>query len=157
VKLDRDTIRRLYEQHGTGLLAYGCAILHRFNAAEDVLHEVFTNLLESSTDFVGSPVPYLYRSVRNACLNYLRDHSRDTDLDQWLESPPGMDDVGIILQSALRQLAEEQREVIILHIWGELTFEQIAEALSISPNTAASRYRYGVTRLKTQFNPVPKG
>ena len=52
------------------------------------------------------------------------------------------------IQQALRELVPEQREVVYLKIWEELTFAEIGKVLDISPNTAASRYRYGVAHLK---------
>jgi RNA polymerase sigma-70 factor (ECF subfamily) len=54
----------------------------------------------------------------------------------------------LALQSALRMLPQEQREIVVLHIWGELTFEDAAAIVGISPNTAASRYRYGLGKLR---------
>lgn len=53
-----------------------------------------------------------------------------------------------LLQDALSQLPAAQREVVTLKIWGELTFAEIAEALAIPPNTAASRYRYALEELR---------
>ena len=52
------------------------------------------------------------------------------------------------LAAALRTLPESQREVVVLKVDGELTFEQIGATLSISANTAASRYRYALERLR---------
>jgi RNA polymerase sigma-70 factor (ECF subfamily) len=52
------------------------------------------------------------------------------------------------LQSALRTLPGEQREVVVLRIWGQLTYEEAAAVIGISPNTAASRYRYGIEKLR---------
>jgi DNA-directed RNA polymerase specialized sigma24 family protein len=52
------------------------------------------------------------------------------------------------LTRALESLPPDQREVIALKIEGELTFAQIAAVLGISPNTAASRYRYALERLR---------
>jgi RNA polymerase sigma-70 factor (ECF subfamily) len=52
------------------------------------------------------------------------------------------------VETALGALPEEQREVLVMKIWGELTFSQIGQALAISPNTAASRYRYAIERLE---------
>jgi len=46
-------------------------------------------------------------------------------------------------------LPDEQREVVIMKIWGGLTFAQIAGAIGISANTVASRYRYAIERLET--------
>ena len=54
-----------------------------------------------------------------------------------------------LLQTALEQLPASQREVVTLKIWGELTFAEIAEALEIPANTAASRYRYALEELRT--------
>jgi RNA polymerase sigma-70 factor (ECF subfamily) len=94
----------------------------------------------------------LYRAVRNVALNQIRNRSREVNLkDTWLESPSGMELSGFELQSSLQDLPEEQREVIVLHVWGELSFEEVADALGISPNTAASRYRYGLSKLREQF------
>ena len=52
------------------------------------------------------------------------------------------------LQSALRMLPDEQREVLVLRIWGQLMFDEAAAVIGVSPNTAASRYRYGLAKLK---------
>jgi RNA polymerase sigma-70 factor (ECF subfamily) len=46
------------------------------------------------------------------------------------------------------RLPDIYREVITLKIWGELTFAEIAQALEIPANTAASRYRYGLVELR---------
>ena len=48
----------------------------------------------------------------------------------------------------LAALPQDQREVIVLKIWHEHTFEEIGELLEISPNTAAGRYRYGLQKLR---------
>jgi RNA polymerase sigma-70 factor (ECF subfamily) len=157
-KLGREEIECLYEQHGRGLIAYACAFLPGFASAEDVLHGVFERLLRGGIRIEGSPVSYLYRAVRNAALNDLRNRSRDTSLnDAWIETSPGNKDEAIALQSALRGLPDEQREVVTLKIWGQMTFEEIASTLAIPAKTAESRYRYGLAKLKEVFRPVTKG
>ena len=55
---------------------------------------------------------------------------------------------------ALGELPEEQRAVVHLKLWAGLTFEEIAAALEIPPNTAASRYRYGLDKLRAQLRPL---
>ena len=151
-RLDREAVRRLYEQHARGLLAYACTYVTSFATAEDVLHQVFERLLRGDLSISGGPVTYLYRAVRNTALNKIRDRAGDVAWDDsWLESPAGMEHTALELQSTLRELPEEQREVIVLHIWGEMSFEEVAEALAIPANTAASRYRYGLLKLREQF------
>ena len=158
-KLDRQHVRTLYERHGPALLAYASSLLHDRSASEDVLHQVFMKLLQKDVAINGQPLYYLYRAVRNTALNYRRLHVRECELPtngHWLQSPPGMEEMGLTLQSALAELPDEQRDIMILHVWGQLTFEEAAAALDISPSTAASRYRYALAKLKERFQPLVK-
>ena len=151
-RIDRDEIRKLYVQHSRGLFACACSIVSSFASAEDALHQVFERMLRGDLEIEGSPVPYLYRAVRNAALNQKRNQFREVNFeDAWFESPSGMEQSGFELRSSLQELPEEQREIILMHIWGEMSFEEVAAALEISPNTAASRYRYGLSKLREQF------
>ena len=66
-------------------------------------------------------------------------------------------DVAAFRESLARALAElpaDQRAVVHLKLWENLTFEQIATALDISPNTAASRYRYGIDKMRERLRPI---
>lgn len=149
----------LYERHGPALLAYAVSLLQDRGASEDVLHQVFIKLLQRDLAINGQPLHYLYRAIRNTALNYRRQHSRELELPtngHWLKSPPGMEETGLALQSALAELPDEQREIMILRAWGEMTFEEAAAVLDISPNTAASRYRYALAKLKERLKPLAK-
>jgi RNA polymerase sigma-70 factor (ECF subfamily) len=146
-----EVVRRLYEEHGRALLAYASALLRDPSAAEDVLHQVFLKLLGRRAAIEGPSAAYLFRAVRNGALNHIRGQSREVELDDavlWLESPGASRETVLALQSALQRLPLEQREVVVLHIWGQLTFEEAAAIAGVSPNTAASRYRYGLAKLK---------
>ena len=162
-RLSRDEIHELYDTHGRVLLAYACSLVPDVAAAEDLLHQVFARLLKDDRDLkedlkiVGPPRAYLYRAIRNAALNYRRDRARETDLAEhagWLEAPPGFGEAGIALEQALASLPQDQREIVVLHVWGQMTFQEIAIALDISPNTAASRYRYGLGKLREALKPL---
>ena len=156
--LNKEMVQRLYEQHGRGLLAYACSFVTSVSSAEDILHQVFQRILLGVPEISGSPAAYLYRAVRNASLNQIRQRTREITLeDGWFEGPSGMEETAMELQSALSRLPDEQREIILLHVWGELSFEDAAAALDISPNTAASRYRYGLAKLREQFQIAVRG
>ena len=58
------------------------------------------------------------------------------------------------LAVALGELPADQRAVVHLKLWEGLTFEEIAAALDIPPNTAASRYRYGLDKLRERLRPL---
>jgi RNA polymerase sigma-70 factor (ECF subfamily) len=60
------------------------------------------------------------------------------------------------MQAELADLPDEQREIVLLRVWGQMTFEEAATALDISPNTAASRYRYALVKLKERLQPLAK-
>ena len=63
------------------------------------------------------------------------------------------DEAQSALAAAVSCLPHDQREVLVLKIWNELTFSEIAGALGISQNTAASRYRYALSHLKKALQP----
>ena len=72
-KLSADEIRQLYERHGAALLLFARSFAVDAAAGEDLVHEVFLKLLRGETELPDIPLAYLYRSVRNAALNALRE------------------------------------------------------------------------------------
>jgi RNA polymerase sigma-70 factor (ECF subfamily) len=72
---------------------------------------------------------------------------------RWFDSDTSQEERKIA--AALRAIRPGFAEVVVLKIWGELTFDQIATTLSINPSTAASRYRYGVEALRLHLNTTP--
>lgn len=126
--------------------------------AEDVLQSA---LVRTWKTHQGAPdqqvVSLAYTNIRRCAIDLGRSNGRRKrreeeavvergDLVAWFELPE--DDTNRALQVALSKVPEKFREVITLKIWGELTFDQIAKTLDLSPNTAASRYRYGMEALR---------
>ena len=145
-------IETLYRQHGPALLLFATAMCGDQSRGQDAVHQVFLTLLEQGRlEKIAEVRAYLFSCVRNRILNDARYRQRSVSIDEeaaWFEAP-GRDYAGEAnLKQALRLLPEDQREVTVLHIWGELTFAQVADVLAISPNTAASRYRYALARLR---------
>ena len=54
----------------------------------------------------------------------------------------------------MAELPPDQRAVVHLKLWERLTFDAIAEPLDISQNTAASRYRYAIDKLRERLRPI---
>lgn len=142
----------LYRQYGSALLLFAVAISRERSHAQDALHQVFLKLLESGGVHHAVDVKaYLFACVRNAVLNENKVRQRDVALNQescWFDPPDRDYAEELNLRRTLCALPDDQRQVTILHIWGELTFSQIADVLGISSNTAASRYRYALTKLR---------
>ena len=89
------------------------------------------------------------RRKREESIVYLNDFE-----DVWLDPMVEEDEEAVILREAVQNLSDKLREVIIMKTWGGLTFAQISETLAISPNTAASRYRYALEQLGRDMKQV---
>lgn len=152
LKQNVDEIEVLYRQHGAALLLFASMISGDRGRAQDALHQVFLKLIESGgLSQVIDKKAYLFACVRNAVLNYSKLEKRNTalEVDSIWFSPPDRDYTRELnLRRALNTLPDDQREVVVLHIWGELTFSQIGELLGVSLNTVASRYRYALAKIR---------
>lgn len=145
-------IELLYRLHGPALLLFAQAVTGERSRAQDAVHQVFLKLIEKrNLSQVVDKKAYLFTCVRNAVLNEgkLRDRNVPLDPDSAWFSPPDRDYAGEQnLRRGLEALPNDQRQVMILHIWGELTFSQISDLLGLSSNTIASRYRYALAKLR---------
>lgn len=141
----------LYEDSAARLVLYGRSLGLSHAEAEDVLHEVFASLL-ALQERPEKPGHYLVRAVRNRALNFRRSLfrriAREFEAARWFESQGEESPAERAALRCLQGLPTEQREVIVLKIWHEHTFEEIASILELSPNTAAGRYRYGMNKLR---------
>jgi RNA polymerase sigma-70 factor, ECF subfamily len=142
---------KLYQAKATELILYGRALGLSHSEAEDVLQETFMALVQKATP-PNQPEHYCVRSFRNRALNYRRSLwrrlAREWESLRWFERAPQENPEERAAMACLATLPQEQREVIVLKIWHRYTFEEIGELLEMSPNTAAGRYRYGLTKLR---------
>ena len=145
-------IEVLYRQHGAALLLFASALSGDRGRAQDALQQVFLKAIENgSLSQAINKKAYLFACVRNAVLNdaKLQQRNMPLDIDSAWFSPPDRDYAAEQnLRRALGDLREDQREVIVLHVWGDLTFSEIGDLLGVSLNTAASRYRYALAKLR---------
>jgi len=128
--------------------------------AEDVVREAFVRFWRRDHNIDNRPL--LYAAVRSAALDLIRRDGRRARRENEVYSGMAqfsdpqfetIDDSQGVLATSIDRLPHEQREVLVMKIWNELTFAEIAEALEISPNTASSRYRYALAALKKDLLP----
>jgi len=145
-----------YDQHASRFFLFARQISRNRQDAEDVLQDALVRSMESA--FPGRPdLPFVYRKIRHTAADFYRKQDRRTrreqefaaDQDLWFQNPePDHQDC----QKLISQLPSEQKEVVVLKIWGELSFREIGDALEISPATAASRYRIALEKLRQNPN-----
>jgi RNA polymerase sigma-70 factor, ECF subfamily len=153
-KLSADDVRQLYDRHGAALLLYARGFVADASAAEDLVHGVFLNLLRTRPKVRAAPAAYLYRAVKNAALNVQRNRAREAPMPEheaWFTQSGGNREAALALQAALAELPAEQREAVVMRIWSGMTLEEVAEATGVPANTAASRYRYALDKLRERL------
>lgn len=158
-----------FEAYGPKLLLCARQWTRSLADAEDVVQEAFVRYWRHQRQLPGDPQALLITSVRRAALDLarretrraLREEKADGGLEErhdYFESQPGDDgERHREIEASMRRLPVEQREVLALKIWQELTFEEVAATLGISPNTAASRYRYALAALRKELTPLCHG
>ena len=150
-ELNQDWRERLYDAKAAELLLYGRALGLGESEAEDVLQETFVALLKLGNT-PDNPEHYCVRAFRNRALNFKRGLwrrvARELESARWFEPAEIKNDLEEVAQRALAKLPVDQREVIVLKIWHEMTYDEIAGMLELSPNTVAGRYLYGMEKLK---------
>jgi RNA polymerase sigma-70 factor, ECF subfamily len=158
--------RDCYVQLAPKLLLYARQWVGSMTDAEDVVQTAFVRFWRHQPDAGSEHYPLLYAAVRSSALDLLRAHDRrarreaDDRVDvvrgdePWFDTQIEQREQADTMQAALSHVPTAQREVIVLKIWADLTFAQIAEALNESINTVASRYRYGLEALRRHLEPT---
>lgn len=152
----------LYDLTSDRLVRLAASITRRQHDAEDAVSAAMLKIASHPHLLVGADRPwhYLLRMVRNEALVILRTRGRWSSIGGMAERLIGRstdvverDDERRFIWDALAALPAAQREVVVLKIWEQLTFAEIAEVIQITPSTAASRYRYALEKLSSRLRP----
>jgi RNA polymerase sigma-70 factor, ECF subfamily len=160
---DERAFAALYDRYAMRLYRAAVGMLGRREDAEDAVQEVFAAVLQSRHKLaeVQNLTAYLFTALRRAAGRRAARRVREPRTGEAamaeIAGKAGPDDQSEFdderLQKALLGLPADQREVIALKIDGGLTFAETAQVIGISANTAASRYRYALERLRTSLKP----
>lgn len=155
---DPVAVELIWDRYACDLLAFLQATLCSRHDAEDVLQAVFLRIVAKRRHLAKADClcAYVFRIARNEVADFSRKQRRrqenKTQIDSWLVAVDAGEDVTELaeeLQGALAQLPPDQREIVVLKVYRDKTFREIAAMLELSLNTVASRYRYGVEKLST--------
>ena len=154
-----------YRQLSPKLLLFARQWLASAADAEDAVQTAFVKFWKRQPDAQPEHYSLLYAAVRSTALDALRSAGRRARREAHPEVPVLREDASVfdqsverredaaLLEAALLKLPIEQREVLVLRIWGGLTFSEIAETLDASINTVAARHRYALDALRKQLKP----
>lgn len=155
--------RQCYRELAPKLLLYARQWVHSQADAEDVVQAAFVRFWKKHPGGAAEHHPLLYAAVRTIALDTLRGEDRRATRENNPDAPMPRDgepffdlsveqaELAVAVDCALRHLPDEQREVVVLRLWGDLTFQQIADTLAAPMNTVAARYRYALEKLRERM------
>lgn len=158
---DSDAFGQLYQRHRRGLYGYALSLCGQEAPAADAVQELWLGFLENIEKLanVANVRAYLYRSLRNRVMDGYRKTRREKDvpvqgirLVQPVDTVAGREEAGR-MNDALAHLPEEQREVVLLRIYGEMKFGDIADVLQTNTKTVESRHRLALSKLREMLEP----
>ncbi len=162
---DARALSRVYEKYREDLLRLAASMLGDRAAAEDIVQDVFVRFAGLARTFrlTGSLKGYLATCVANAARNVLKAPSRRgaVALDEVMGLASDVDgperwmicsEEFTRVRGAMTKLPPEQREVVTMHLYGQVRFREIADWQKTSIKTVQSRYRYGLDKLRASIN-----
>ena len=145
-----DALEIVWRELAHPLHNYAFALTGDQDEADDMLSETLAKLpgIGWRLRWVRNPKAYLFAIVRNAARSRAR-RARLGPAEGAGQEPASPDSSeAALVRAAVLDLPAEQRETVVLHIWGGLTFDEIGRTTGVSTNTAASRYRYALQNLR---------
>jgi RNA polymerase sigma-70 factor (ECF subfamily) len=161
-RADEEPWQTCYRQLAPKLLLFARQWVSSVSDAEDVVQSAFVKFWRHRPEASPEHYPLLYSAVRSCALDLIRTDSRRGRREQtvaesidepFFDASIEQHEDAEAIAAALERLPGPQREVVVLRIWGELTFAEIATALGDSINTVASRYRYAIEGLRRIIKP----
>jgi len=149
--------RRWLEEHAPRFLLFARQQARCEADAQDLVQESVLEASRRQKDGQPPPPALVFATLRRRAVDLARRQDRRTHreaaamgpaLQPWFDTSVEDRELSQVIQGAMSQLPAIYREVITLKVWGGLTFAEVADALAIPVNTAASRYRYGIAELR---------
>jgi len=149
----------LFRTLGASVYGYAMSLLGKAAEAEEVLSETFLRVCKKKEQYSGrgSIRAWVFSIAHRLCIDVLRDRAKSPELLSLPEQLPSTDppptlltdkhERQAIIAQAIKRLSDEQKEVIMLKIYGGLTFRQISQALGIPLGTVLGRMHQGLKRL----------
>ena len=157
----RAELEQVYRQHRQALFSLALTITGCSGLAEDAVHEAFARLCGQPQRPSGRLSAYVFAVVRNAAVDHCRRRGREQKLAESLFTDSSMspsesasacnDENADRLRREIQRLDESAREIIVMKVYGELTFEEIGKVLQVPAATVATRYRRALAVIEERL------
>lgn len=157
--LDADRLRRLIDAHGAALVLYA---RQWCRAPDDALQESLMELLRQERP-PEHPEAWLFKTVRRRAMNLARGERRRAkhhqragrEREPWFVDGAEDEFDSRGLAAMLERLPPLEREIVVARVWGDLSFEQVAELVGISTSAAHRRYHSALSLLGHMIEEEP--
>ena len=156
---DGDAFRELYHQTSGVVYGFAMSILRNRHDAEDVMHDAFIKIWQSAVTYKpsGNPMAWMLTIVRNLCLNKIRAGKVCEDLSEYDHLAGSSDDSEtvldrMVLETAMRILDAEERQIVVLHAMTGFKHREIAEILDLPTGTILSKYNRALKKMRKEID-----
>ena len=155
---DGAAFRELYQQTSGVVYGFAMSILRNKHDAEDVMHDAFIRIYSSAVTYrpSGNPMAWILTIVRNLCLNRIREGKVCEDLSEYDDLAGASDDSEdlldrMVLETAMKVLDAEERQIVILHAMTGFKHREIAEILDLPTGTILSKYNRALKKVRKEM------
>lgn len=149
-------LEELYLCIRDAVFGYALSILKNTHDAEDVLHDCCITVYQSACRYVpdGKPMAWIFTIAKNLCFGKLRGRKRlsdvpEEDWERYLESNERVSvEDRIVLEHCLRDLSEEEREILLLHVLSGMKHREIAALMDRPLPTILSKYHRALKKMR---------
>ena len=146
----------LYQATSPGVYAYALSVLKNTQDAQDVLHDTYVSVYTAAARYhsMGKPMAWIMTIAKNHCLKLLKQRQRNSDmsLEEWSDSADLMtfmrSDEKLLLRHCMKSLADQERQIVVLHAVAGFKHHEIASILRIPLPTVLSKYSRAIQKLR---------
>ena len=155
---DREAFGKLYELTKSAVYGFALSIIKNVDDAEDVLHEVYIKIYDNACkyQYCGKPMAWILTITKNVAYNKLKMRKHTENIDEMLEILASNENITvenkIILEIAFKNITDEERNILVLHIVAGLKYREIAKFMNIPLSTVLSKYHRTIKKLKLMFS-----
>jgi RNA polymerase sigma-70 factor (ECF subfamily) len=161
IHLNRTSFEKLFRDHFIELTYFARKIVEDMDGAKDIVHQVYINLWDRKEEInMGTPLKsYLYASVRNRCMNFIRDQKKFStnempEIEDKIDSSHLLEhqETEARIQQAINELPEKCREIFLLNRFDGLKYSEVANELSLSVKTVEAQMSKALKLLREKLS-----